>query len=146
RAAPPAWLQNRNKPIAEVIEAYLAWGNASGGTGGRPWSKQNACHKKTYLGWWVERLGLKVLADITLSHVEEALRELAATGLAPKSVYLRMEALRCLCHWSIKRGFLNENPLRGMAAMNTRPQQPHRPLTQDEVGKLLSSCESLHRI
>ena len=146
KAAPPAWLQNRNKSISEVVAAYLEWGRASGGKGGRPWSKHNGKDKGTYLEWWTEQLGLRTLADIDLARVEKSLRALTERGLAPKSVYLRMEALRSMCHWAIKRGFLSEHPLRGMASMNVRPKDPHRPLTEEETAKLLRVSCVEHRI
>ncbi len=42
KEARPSWLKNRNKPIGEVIDEYLAWGRAQGGRGGRPWDDKHA--------------------------------------------------------------------------------------------------------
>ena len=146
KAAPPSWLKNRNKPISDVIEAYLAWGRTCGGKGGRPWDTQNGNLKETGLTWWVEQLGLTVLADIDLARVEKALQELSAMKFAPKTVYLRFEPLRCLCQWAIKRGFLGENPLRGMAPLNTLPETPHRALTEEETAALLRAAPNDRRL
>jgi integrase len=145
KSSPPSWLKNRNKPIKEIIEAYMAWGRACGGKGGRPWQRQNGRLKETCLTWWVEQLGLTVLADIDLARVEKELRVLSEK-LAPKTVYLRFEALRSLCQWSIKRGFLGESPLRGLAALDVRAKTPHRALTEEETAQLLRVAPADRRV
>lgn len=138
KAAPPSWLKERNKPIADVITEYLAWGRAQGGRYGRAWDDQNAELKERSLNWWVNELNLNVLSDIKLGPVEKRIQKMLSDGYAPKSAALQVEALRCLCLWSIKRGYAAENPLAGMAKLDTRPKNPHRPLNDDEFAKLLS--------
>ena len=140
KAAPLSWLKTRNKPISEVIEGYLAWGRTQGGRYGRPWDKQNARLKEIDLKWWTDELGLTILGDINLHRVEKAAQALLATKKTPKTVALRVEPLRCLCCWAVKRGLLPENPLRGMAKFDTRPQMPHRTLTNKEVAAFLNAA------
>jgi len=146
KAAPPSWLKNRNKPIAEVVKDYLLWGKTQGGRYGRPWDDQNARLKEIGLKWWVAELGLTVLADINLARVEKSAQTLLASGLASKTVSLRVESLRCLCCWSVKRGLLPDNPLKGMARFDTRPTVPHRTLSDSEVAALLSAAPPHRRI
>jgi integrase len=146
KAPPSFWSKNRNKPIDEVIADYLAWGRAQGGRFGRPWDEQNACLKKTGLDWWVQELDLTVLSQINLSNVEQALQRLREAGKAPKTVALRVEPLRCLCCWAVKRGLLHENPIRGMAKLDARPVQPHRPLSDSEVAGLLKAAPAHRRV
>jgi integrase len=145
KAAPPSWLKNRNKPIAEVIDGYLAWGRAQGGRYGRPWDEQNARLKERALSWWCEELGLTVLADVDLPRVEKVLQTLLLTK-TPKTVALKVESLRALCCWAVKRGLLPDNPLRGMAKLDTRPKEPHRELTDQEVAGLLNAAAPERRI
>ncbi len=146
KEAPPSYLANRNKPISEVISDYLAWGRTQGGRYGRPWDGQNARLKEIGLEWWLKELGLTVLADIDLFRVEKALQTLGASGLAPKTLALRVESLRSLCCWSVKRGLMAENPLRGLARFDTRPQVPHRSLTDEEIAALLNAATPAHRL
>jgi integrase len=145
KQAPPSWLKHRSKPVCDIITEYLAWGNAQGGRGGRPWDKQNARDKKKYLEWWAKELPLAVLADVNLPAVERLSRGLLET-LSPKSVSLRLEALKSLVLWSVKRGYIGEDPLRGMTAIDDRPETPHRALTEEEVGALLTKCDPAHRL
>jgi integrase len=146
RAAPTAALKNRNKPIAEIVAEYLKWGRVQGGRYGRPWDDQNSNLKEIYLEWWTTELGLKLLADIKLVNVEKALQRLIATGSKAKTAANRVEALRSLCLWSIRRGYLAENPLAGLAKFDTRPQEPHRPLTDDETAALLRTAPPERRL
>jgi hypothetical protein len=142
--------QRRNgltEPVAQVISDYLAWGKTQGGRGGRPWDDQNARLKKNYLDWWVQKLHLDVLGDIQLDPVEKVVTELVDAGdLAPKSVALRVEPLRCLCLWAVRRGLLPANPLASLGKINTRPQDPHRALTDSEVVSLLTKARAHRRL
>ncbi len=141
---PPSWMKNRNIPIEDVTDSYLDWGRAQGGRGGRPWNKRSARDKETYLKWWKKELGLTILADIDLARVEKVIRAELARHCAPKSVWLRVEALRCLCLWAVKRGLLAQNPLQGLAKIDIRPRVPHRVLTDEEVVKLLKVASAQH--
>jgi integrase len=94
----------------------------------------------------VAELGLTVLADIDLAGVEKAAQAFLATGRTPKTVSLRVESLRCLCCWSVKRGLLPDNPLRGMARFDTRPKLPHRSLNDEEVAALLNAAPPHRRL
>ena len=127
-----------SQPIGDVLADYLKWGRTQGGRGGRPWDNQNAALKEGYLNWWIEVLGLDVLADVRLADVEKKVQEMISSGeFAPKTVALRVEALRCLCLWALRRGYLQSNPLAGLAKIDAHPLDPHRALNEAEIGALL---------
>ncbi|MHC4253158.1 MAG: tyrosine-type recombinase/integrase [Planctomycetota bacterium] len=137
KPVPPSWLRERNRPIAEVIAAYLAWGKAQGGRRGHGWSKDHAEKRKIGLQYWTRELGLKTLADIDLAAVESKARELLGSGLTGKTVSGYVESLKALCTWAARRKLLQGNPLAGMRGFNLTPKCPHRALTDGEVQRLL---------
>jgi integrase len=143
---PMAWMKNRGKPYSEIAAEYIAWGRMRGGRNGCPWDAQHAKLKETHLKWWQEKLGIAHLHEIALPAVEKELEALAKSGLKSKTIALTVEALRSLCNWSIKRGYLADNPLRALGKLDTRVSQPHRALTEDEVAKLLNVATPLRRI
>jgi len=130
-----------NRPIRDVISDYIAWGRTQGGRGGLPWDTQNATLKEGYLDWWVNELGLDVLADIQLADVEKTIRELLDRGdYAPKSIALRVEPLKSLCLWAVRRGYAPHDPLAALAKLDARPRDPHRALTENEATRLLEAA------
>ena len=135
---PPSWLRERNKPIAEIIAEYLGWGKTQGGRGGRPWAKALADNRRRHLDMWVDVLGLKTLGEIDLARVEEHTRTLFKAGNKGKTVASKIEALKALCFWCVKHGYLARSPLQAMAAFDIRPTKPHRALTPDEIRKLFA--------
>jgi integrase len=145
--AAPSWQRNRNKPIAEVIKEFLQWGRAQGGRGGRPWDSHHAKNKEHYLSVWVKELDLKFLRDIELVKVERYSRELLDGGRRhPKTVAKVVESIRSLCCWSVKRSYLRDNPLRGLAKLDGKARYPHRSLTDDEISRLLNTAPPERRI
>jgi len=95
--------------------------------------------------WWVKKLHLDVLGDIQWDPVEKVVGELVEAGeLAPKSVALRVEPLRCQCLWAVRRGLLPANPLASLGKINSRPQDPHRALADDEIASLLKEAPPRH--
>ncbi|MBI5090902.1 MAG: tyrosine-type recombinase/integrase [Candidatus Hydrogenedentes bacterium] len=133
--------------LSERIAAYLKWGRTQGGKDGRPWDEQNAALKEGYLDWWVDELGLKSLVDIRLDKVERVAQDLLSGGhYAPKSVALRIEALKSLCLWAVRRGYLPSNPLAGLAKIDTRPRDPHRAFNENEVASLLGVAPPQRRL
>ncbi|MEI6235586.1 MAG: tyrosine-type recombinase/integrase, partial [Planctomycetota bacterium] len=137
KEAPPAFLQNRNKPIGEVVSEYLAWGNAQGGRGGRPWAKMLADNRRRFLAKWIDELHLTSLADIDVVKVEQRARETLKNRSA-KTVAGHVEALTAMCYWAVKRNYLARNPLQSMSRFDIRPTCPHRAMTPEEVLKLLA--------
>jgi hypothetical protein len=94
--------RHRNRPVQEVMAEYLAWGEAQGGRGGRPWSQTRATNRRTSLGWWRQHLDLETLGELVgiLPRAEQALRDLLAAGRARKTAANRAESLRGFCEWA----------------------------------------------
>ena len=134
---------DRPRTFETVVEDYLAWGRAQGGRGGRPWSPEHAKKRERDLAWWGERLGFEQLADVVgcLPRAEKALQELQGQGMAGKTLQNRAEALKALCAWAKGRGYLESNPLDGLAAFDTTPKTTRRALTSDEIQRILAATE-----
>lgn len=140
-----------------TIAEYLAWGRSQGGKGGRPWDNEHATKRRLTLKWWKETMGFSSLHDLVncLSRVEKALREKRVlikkkkgnnkpepetrlpTG---KTLQTLAEALRAFCAWCVTRGYLEENPLDGLAPFDCTPKTVRRALTGEEIHKLLGAC------
>ena len=72
--------------------------------------------------------------------MEAEARKLRSRGRAGKTVNGYTEALKALCYWSVKRKYLQANPLAGMTKFDETPRNPHRLLTDDEVRRLLAAA------
>ena len=160
RPVPKSAAKHAKRPFKEVAEEYLAWGNAQGGRGGRPWGKCHAHQREKQLTWWRERLGLEALADVegTLSRVEGALRELREAGrpdvhkrhqrggLSGKTLNSYADTLRAFCSWCVERGYLDANPLDGLAPFDATPETRRRAMTADEIALLLEAAPEHRRL
>ncbi len=141
RKAPQTADTESLKPIAEHVEAYLAWGNTQGGRGGRPWAERYRVLQEARLAWWVETLGLKTLRDITLPDVEKALQDKAAEGgVTGKTLSNVVMTLYGFAHWCVKRKYLSCDPLDGLRKFDcsVSPKNFRRAFTLEEVGNLLA--------
>jgi integrase len=154
---PKSWDQAEARDIAETVGEYLAWGNAQGGRGGRPWGQGHARMRQSILGWWLERLGLKTLGDTEgiLPRVEKALRDFQTQTRTKKqnprkpsgkTMQNYAEALRAFFVWCKGRGFLEADPLAGMAGYDTTPQTQRRCVTGAEIVALLDKCADHRRL
>jgi hypothetical protein len=110
KEAPGSWLRERNRPIGDVIAAYLEWGKVQGGRRGHGWADHHYAWRKRALIFWTGKLGLATLSDIDIGRVEAEPRALL-NGRSGKTVNGYMEAIKALCSWSVKRGYLKGNPL-----------------------------------
>ena len=141
REPPKSASKHKARPFAEVKDEYLAWGKAQGGIGGRAWSRKHAYYKRSHLKWWGDRLKLETLGDLDgiLPKVEAALRELQTKGHAGKTLMNRAEAIKSFCLWCESRGYLDQNPLKGLDRFDTTPRKTYRALTRQELQRLLKS-------
>ncbi|HRU06741.1 MAG TPA: tyrosine-type recombinase/integrase [Candidatus Brocadiia bacterium] len=156
--APTTAAKHRGRAFAETAAEYLAWGKAQGGRGGRPWGPGHAHMRQTHLDWWKQRLGLETLADLDgglLARAEAALRELGAevrpegqkgagTVRTGKTLANTAESLSAFCRWAVGRGYLDKNPLDGLAGFDTTPQTRRRAFTPEELARLIGAAPA-HR-
>jgi integrase len=154
----------------EIVEEYLAWGNAQGGLGGSPWTRNHARGKQVHLAWWGEKLGLQNIMDLMgiLPRVEEALRELLKNGrgadngqpgegvatsnagrpLTGKTANEIAGSLKSLCGWAAlpARGYLPNNPLTGLRAFDATPKVPRRVVSPEEIVAMLDAAPPHHQV
>ncbi len=148
RPAPDPHAEHKRRPFSELAAEYCEWGESQGGRGGRPWSATHARMRRTYLAWWRDSLHLTSLGDLggCLPRVEKVLRDLQGKGLSNKTVRNYAEALMAFCGWGTMRGYLTENPLRGLRGFDTTPGHRRRALTPEEIGRLLEVAPPDRRI
>jgi len=148
RPVPKSTDKNKARPFSEVRDEYLAWGRTQGGRGGWPWSASHAGDMERYLRWWETRLGLQTMADFDglLARAEKALREVAAKGRARATLRNHAGALGAFGRWCVQRGYVAEDPLRGLGRFDTTPRVTRRAMTPDEIRKLLECCEPSRRL
>jgi site-specific recombinase XerC len=135
--------KEKQRPFSEVAEEYLAWGQAQGGIGGRPWGAKHAEKRAMYLEFWREELGLECLGDVDgcLTRVEKVLRELREKGKSGKTLSNYTDGLRTFCRWCLKREMLESDPLAGISEFDKTPKSIRRALTADEINLLLEASE-----
>ena len=85
-------------------------------------------------------MDLKILGDLDgiLPKVEAALRELHTKGQAGKTIMNLAEALTSFCLWCERRGYLDNNPLKGLERFDSTPRKIYRALTREELRKLMA--------
>jgi integrase len=154
-AAPTSAQINRARSVRDVVDEYLAWGKAQGGRGGRPWAVSHIESREYFLAFWLKALNLQTLSDFEglLPRAERALREYRVKGKgdtmrppAGKTLANVAEALRALCHWAKQRGYLDRDPLDGMASFDAQPVTERRAMEPGEIRKLLESCAPQRRL
>lgn len=130
--------RHRARPLTELVKEYLAWGAAQGGLGGQPWANHYLRQVDSILTWWRTRLGLETVGDLrdVLPRVEEELRGILErrTGGTAQN-YLK--AITGLCRWAQRRGYLDGNPLDGIASIDATPRRQRRALTTEELAALV---------
>ena len=140
RPPPTSAAKHRSRPIQEVFDEYIHWGEAQGGRGGKPWSSHHLRHVRAQIMKWKTWLGLEFLADVEgiLPRAEEQLRQLQDQGLKGATVNDYAVALKAFCNWCAQRGYLDDNPLAALAPFDCTPHAVRRAMTAEEIGKLLS--------
>jgi len=135
------------RPISEIVDEYLVWGEAQGGHGGRPWSPVHRAMRTRHLTeFWPEKIGLKSVSDITIPKVESAARQLLKQKKTGKTVQLHVESIKSFVIWCKGRGYLDSNVLEGIAPFDTTPQTLRRALTVEEIEKLLNVAPAERRL
>ena len=148
RPTPPSAEKHKKRRFSEVKDEYLAWGESQGGRSGKPWGATHARNRRTHLGWWEKQLGLEVLVDVEgiLPRVEKSLRQLQRLGRAGKTIANYAEAIGAFCDWCVQRGYLGEDPLKGLAPFDTTPRTWRRAMTAEEIKTLLDRCATHRRL
>ena len=144
----PPKASDKRRRFTDVVQEYLAWGQAQGGRGGKAWSNTHAAKRQRHLTWWQERLLLQSLSDLDgcLPAVEAALRDLHTGDRTGKTVQNYAEALAAFCDWCVERGYLDDDPLKRLKAYDTTPKTGRRAMNPEEVARLLRGCDPARRL
>jgi integrase len=141
--------QQEKRDYWSTCEEYMAWGTAQGGRGGKPWGRVHARMRKTYLEFWKNELGLKVLSDLTdsLSKIEKAQQRLTEERkVSGKTLNQYADCLATFCSWCHERGYMECEPLKGLKRYDQTPKSTRRALTAEEIQKLLTHCVPHRRL
>jgi len=136
------------RPFGDVLDEYLAWGNAQGGRRGRPWSKGHSRMQRARLDWWKKELRLKSLLGLEkcLPKVEKALRGLQSGGAAGKTLNDYAASLKGFCNWCIDRDYMENDPLKKLKRFDATPKDVRRAVTAEEIMRLLNASPDYRRI
>ena len=99
------------RPIGEVMLDYLAWGRTQGGrAGAMGWAERIA--QRRIPAVVDRRAQAEAAGRDSADDVEKVVQKMLKSGhYAPKSVALRVEALRSFCLWSCAVGISTTIPL-----------------------------------
>ena len=138
RPAPRSSDRHQARPVADVVQEYLAWGQLQGGRQGYPWSATHLRNRRKHLPWWQQTLGLAVLGDLPdiLPQVEAAIQRLSLDH-SSKTVAHYVESLAAFCDWCVKHRYLATDPLQALGRLATTPQTHRRAMTVAEIQRLL---------
>ena len=139
---PTTAAKNGTRPLTEVMDEYLAWGESQGGRGGRPWGPGHARMRRSILTWWRDQLTLETVAKLegSLPRIEQNLRTLREQGRTGKTLRNYAECIKGFCNWCKARGYLAGDPLRALAKFDATPQTRRRAMTQEEIIRLVETA------
>lgn len=148
RAAPEPEAGERRRPFGDVLAEYMAWGRMQGGRNGLPWDDEHALKKERDLKFWRDSLGLEEIGDAAgvLPRVEAECGKMFEAGNSGKTVSNKVQNLRALFLWCLRRRYLKENPLMELARFNIEPTYVRRAMTVEEFERLLAGCAPHRRL
>jgi len=138
--------------FTDRVAQYLEHGRQQGGKGGRPWNAKHARMQADHLALWVKALNVATVDGIKLEAVEAYLAAMRAETKIDKrtkkekpryssaSVWHRFTALKSFVHWCHRREYISKDPLRAAIAPSTDPEKIRRPLSIDELTRLLRTA------
>lgn len=130
-------IRANKQTIASHIEDYVADGAERGH------SVRHLHQKRVHLASFVEGHSIHRLLDVTPECVKAHLRDLEQQGLSGRSRAIRRSTIRAFLNWCVQQGRLGANPITNASVPkpDETPQQKRRPLTADELHRLLSVAE-----
>lgn len=84
--------------------------------------------------------GARKVSDLTPRRVDEALDWLARKGLSGKTQNEYLSAIRAMTAWAVREQMVRSNPLAGMRKRIAIQVRPRRPLTLEEVERLIKAA------
>jgi len=116
--------------------------------GGRPWGKDHAEKKEQHPKLWQKTLELEALSDLDgiMPRAEAVLRKFKEQGRAGGTLRNIVDALTTFCNWCVVRGYLVENPLAKLGAIDTTPKTTLRASRPEEICSLLQVIPEHRRL
>lgn len=145
---PTAPARHRKRPFLEAVNEYVLWGRTFGRADGKGWSGDHERRTERYLRGWAETLSIEVLADLDgiLPRVEAVLQQLAEKRLSGRTVLAHAAPLTALCRWCVGHGYLMQNPLDKLPAIDATSERERRAMTPDEIARLFSVAPTWRRL
>ena len=136
------------RDFVETVQDYLAYGEAQGGRGGRPWGRTHARNQRAQLAWWHEQIGFRTLEDLmnALRPVETALVRLRDRGRTSKTLRNYQESLHSFCRWCVDRDYLPSDPLRRLRKFDASPSTRRRVLTLPDIAAIMAVAPPERRL
>jgi len=102
--------------------------------------KPKTCQRyKTSIKMLNERFGEKRVKDIGFEQVENYRKERLGDSVSPATVNRDITLLKAIMNWAVKKGLLNENPVRQVKKMEeTGERRPE--LSGDDEERLIEAC------
>ncbi len=134
-------------PYADAVRDYLSALKLRGGHKGHKCSPTHLKTRERHLqDFWPEKSKFEHLEDITLEVAMKVADDLLLKGKSGKTVHTHLESLRALLAWAMKLKMIDENPLKEMPPINTKPKDERRALSELEVAKLLAVIPADRRL
>jgi integrase len=134
--------------FVDTMQDYLAYGEAQGGRGGRPWGHTHARNQRARLAWWHEQIGFDTPEDLmnALRPVEAALVRLRDRGRTGKTLRNYQESLQSFCRWCVDRGYLPADPLARLRKFDASPRTRRRALTLPDIAAIMAVAAPERRL
>ncbi len=137
-------------PIGKHTKDYLAHLAAKTVRSKRV-SSRHVMHVRKHLARLVRECPLRTLRDVDRHGVRRWMEKTAQTArdpqdpdslpLSARTINMHRAAIVAFCNWCVTEGRLAANPLAGLSkTQETEPARKRRPLTEDEIGRLLKTA------
>ena len=137
-------------PIGKHTKDYLAH-LAAKTVRSKQVSSRHVMHVRKHLARLVRECPLRTLRDVDRHGVRRWMEKTAQTArdpqdpkslpLSARTINMHRAAIVAFCNWCVAEGRLAANPLAGLSkTQETEPARKRRPLTEDEIGRLLKTA------
>ena len=125
--------------IKDQIKAYLSDGKFSGGRKRAGWSPKHLEKKELHLNFWVTKMNLVTLKDLTHLKFRLQLADMVESGKTTKTASNYAEAMTSFLKWLVDMDVIeeNENPLRRFKTWSQKVSIKTGYYTRDEFDRMM---------
>ena len=128
-------------PIEKHMKSYLSHLSAKI-IRGRRVSPKHVKYVSEKLQRAISECRFATLKDLDRKVLQRWMTKLSHTALSSRTVNMHRAAIIAFCNWCVAEGRLIVNPLAGLPKVpEAEPTRKRRPLTEDEIGKLLIATQ-----